>query len=516
MFKVFTLLLCSLMTFITFSATAADDGPCIMLLREQTVSPLQFDDPKMSELFLRGGKPEGATFSKESLEWLAKTRDILRANHRIITDKVIGSDSVYRMAAIMRIIRSTGIMQGRTGGGKTLFVKLFAEQEQEKVFKLTLGIETPGTYLTGGYDSKAFDAGEVLLNIKTSMPSAPFFILDELDKALPHILSSVLPILERKRWAWAGVQEIQTDIKTESGILVSNATLGELDKILRKQALDKLMQALISRLAFKSYVSGALTPEEGMQLDRIEDERAIRETYGHWNKPDQQAIKAEEKIQKVDWDGLYKISRLLFLFSDQTKTAAGILFNNYLSWLKGEISTKNNTQTGRQNDARAFPYVSNLEPSARARSIFRETVAVSALVDFLLSPLADDLSGLKPIMLSPLSLWRLHYLTTSTVMGRTSRLLLPRSVNGQPDEFRIQYGYEFPEADVLDFGMKTFYDDERSQQMQFAQVYNNEAKAALDALLNIFKMLGPNAASLSHLLGQSADFEALIDAAQPQ
>ena len=66
------------------------------------------------------------------------------------------------------------------------------------------------------------------------------------------------------------------------------------------------------------------------------------------------------------------------------------------------------------------PFVPTAEPSTRSRDFLYDLIIVSATVDLLLSPMADEITvGQAPYKLYPSSLWRLAYTLTAIETGLT-------------------------------------------------------------------------------------------------
>lgn len=496
----------------------ASSDSCIFRLTSLQSPPLAFSDSQEVSAFVNHGpnapvladRNPPLAFSGETIEWLKATRDVVRHNVRVVSDRVKEVDGIFKMYMISRITNSNALFSGKSGTGKTLLANLITQMEADPVFKLALHFGTPETWLTGGIDMEAYQKGLVKINSEGNISNAKLFVLDEIDKAIPALMGPLLGLLEMKRIIWYGLDKVERTTITEAGLLLSNATAGEFLDQYRKANQTKLAEAVLSRLHFKAVFPTKLPLDKLRELS-IRDEILGRSlALDHWYPEITTQNGVEDNPLPVDWEGLNRFSRMMFHMSDTTKSGANNIFHDFRSHIVGQMDLENG-----KGNARPFPFVPDFEPSPRGPSPWQATIAASALIDFLLSPLADDqnLKGLKPMELSPLSLWRLHPLMATTAPGAPAQLQITRD-----PEIRIgvHYPYGFPEGDALDESMKKYFEDQLTQRNDANRALNDEIKKIADALhkfQTIMALIADNPESPSDGLNPT-DFEGLIMAFQ--
>lgn len=461
--------------------------------------PLKLDENALRQLVSTHTIPTDATFTPEAIKWLEKTRDAVRTNTLLAEQRVVGSSGIFRMELIRRIMESNSIYLGEPGIGKTRLSEFVAEQEDERAFKFTFDINSPESLIKGGLDGDAYQKGATRFNTKGSAVEAKTFIFDEVDKAGPGLFSALVAVLEKQRIIWFGMQDLEVAVRTKSGILISNATPAQLLKNYNDLGQVQLPKANFSRVPFKAYFPRWLNAEDGVRMDQINRDANFMRALGHWLPEMKTDYENSRKPQILDFDGLLRMSELLFSLRKTTQDMGAMMVNTLRRRVIDMKKIKN------AEDNREMPFLPDFDPSPRSRKEIETLIKVSALIDFLLSPLADDLKNLRVIELSPISLWRMHYFFSSTGAGK------PATIDVGQDSIGIKYNYGFEETEAEDALMEQYFSDQRDQQEMFRSELINTTNSAKQALMDIFKALGGvTAAKANAQRTHNMDFEGRI------
>ena len=126
--------------------------------------------------------------------------------------------------------------------------------------------------------------------------------------------------------------------------------------------------------------------------------------------------------------------------------------------------------------AEPFVYFPSFDPSTRLMLQIPYIITMSAFMDFLLSPEANDeviaLSTKEAQKLSPLSLWRAFLVMTTVGPGQTSF-----GYNDESQSIEIDFGLEIDESKARDERERLLIENLKGEQARFADAFA-EAMAA--------------------------------------
>ena len=148
----------------------------------------------------------------------------------------------------------------------------------------------------------------------------------------------------------------------------------------------------------------------------------------------------DEESMEIDWEGLRTLANSLFIPTDTFLSLVRELLNKQR---KNSIEFVDKQEN--QFDQDSIPYYPTVQYTERLRQKVIEIILMSLALDFLESPLAEDVEKLEDTLknssghrfvITPLSLWRAYPILTTVSYGETK---LKISKNGETD-LSIDFG----------------------------------------------------------------------------
>ncbi len=313
----------------------------------------------------------------------------------------------------MRMVEGNMFLYGPPGGAKSYFVNWMLQYEKEKPFKIQMHQMMTEQVFVGGQDYEAAKRGEYVVNVKGSLADHKTAVIDEIDKGNPATLAALLRLLNEKT-IYLGSKTFESQVETIFS--TSNKNLYEIYAEFEKNGQGSTADALLNRFSCIVFIPNWLSPEDQLELDKEyskkweDDFRATQETI-------------DKESMQLDWDGLRSLAHSLFVSTEEFKLMARELENK----LRKESINFTEKQEG-QYDKDVLPYYPTVQYTERLRQKVIEIILMSLTLDFLTSPLAEDLDKLEATLkstpesrfsITPLSLWRAYPILTTISYGTT-------------------------------------------------------------------------------------------------
>ncbi len=363
--------------------------------------------------------------TQQGLQTLKRARDTMRARARLFGNKFKNLDTVHHAGIVARLFKGNMFLYGPPGGAKTDFVNWLMKGEKDPSFKLQLHQMITEQAFTGGQNFEATKEGRFELNTKGSLSDFVVALLDEIHNGNSGALASLLSLLS-EREVLAGGQVFKA--KLETLFATSNANLPEIFQQFVENGQGSTAPALLRRFQFKAFVYNWLSIEDQAALDQRVQKTRYLEALAKTNP---EILKDEVFLEPepLDWSALRQMANTLF--------KPGPLFMTvYLEFVND--MRKQTNRAIRESEERhqqnhldePFVYFPSADHNEQLRQQIPEIVLMSAFVDFMMSPLADDanLAHLtqNQIILDPLSLWRASLVMTTVGPGNTRLVFEPK------------------------------------------------------------------------------------------
>ena len=428
--------------------------------------------------------------TEHGLTELKAARDALRQRDRLFELEFKGLGNIHHAATVARMLKSNMFLYGPPGGAKSAFVNWLFSGEAEATFKLQMHQMMGEQALIGGQDFEAAKQGKYILNTATSLANFRVGLLDEIEKGNPAVLATLLSLLN-EREVMAGGETIK--VKTESVFATSNAILPEIFQQFLESGQRTTAPALLNRFQFKGFVYNWLDPNSQAELDARRDKKLRCEALNACNET------THEKPDIVNWENLRRFSRVLFVKTPEFLTAYNELANDLRKCTNEAVrDSELKHQKDRYNEP--FVYFPSCDWTERLRGQIPESVQMSAMVDFLLSPWAnnEDLEKMtqKQINLGPTSLWRIYLIATTPSMGKAS---LFKNDDGK---LELQFGTKL--------SAESARDARESKMLQNIAAEQERFKAAYLKRITDIQKISANLAPFTSSLAESKDFELLV------
>ena len=471
----------------SFAVQAADDCEGVFA----PPAPLFTIDSRTYEY--RGLTPEG-------LQTFKQQRDILRARDRIFESEFRNLQAVHHQLLVTRLAKLNMILYGPPGAAKSRLVDWLMQGEDEPAFKLQMHQMITEQAFAGGQNFEAAKEGRYEINTSGSLVDHKVGNFDEIEKANPAALAPLLSLLNERELP-VGNRIIKTRI--ESIFATSNASLPEIFQQFLENGQGTTAPALLNRFQNKAFIYNWLDTKDQAILDARRERRrylkSIAETYP-------EVLKDEVFLTPgvVDWASMRQLAHSMFKLSPEFFS----VFREFIGDMRKDTNSaikesEERFKTNHQDEP--FVYFPSADLTERLRQPIPEIVLMSAFLDFMESPLADDASiehlMSKPIVLSPVSLWR-SYLSLTTV-GPGDVILIPGK-----DAVDVQFNTSFDPDNARD----------KREELLIRNVVNEETrfkKALLKRLGNLSKQIELAARFKKNPgISDDADFELLM--AQPR
>ena len=388
------------------------------------VSPMAFANGDSAPLAVALVRMEPKTYifqglTSEGLEALKRARDSIRSRSRLFETDLRNLTTVHHAGLVARLFKGNMFLYGPPGGAKSAFVNWLIKGEIEPAYQLQLHEMITEQAFTGGQNFEAAKEGRFQLNTQGSLADFALALIDEIEKGNPAALSALLRLLN-EREILAGNQVIKA--KLETLYATSNSNLPELFQKFVENGQSSTAPALLNRFQFKAFVYNWMSISDQTILDARNQRRRYLKTLA----PTHPEVMADEVFlspEKLNWDELRELAHALIQPSSLFMTVYREFINDMREQTHRAIRESEVRHQQNHLDE-PFVYFPSADYTERLRQQIPEIVLMSAFLDFLESPMADDsqlealtLTTAKPISLDPLSLWRAYLVMTTLGPG---------------------------------------------------------------------------------------------------
>jgi len=464
---------------------------------------------KISEesYFQFGPNLEFKGLTPEGLKVVSKARDRIRKLYKLFPTQLFDMDAHMHAINVAKLGRWSAILAGPPGGSKTGIVfsltpDIWAKQVHEMMNE---------TAIIGGQTQKGSEEGVEDINTKGTIVHAKYVLLDELDKANPALLATILSAMNRGERS-VYIQGKRVPILTRAFFLSSNATLYELIENFIQRGQGTTGPAFLNRAEFKLYVPNWLEESSQEQLFKISRRVDYLKAISK-HTPDAEKELEALKLPQVDWEKLEDVAFTLFKTDDYFDATFLAFINKLRQKTHEDIRT---SEQEHQDDPIGHPHVlvPPAEFSTRLMKEISRVVMASSLIDFLLSPLADEANLKKntsrQIELGPLSLWRSYPVFTAVGPGKVvfnpeTRQIIFNGKAGRDGQIQ-----------PMDMGqwIANAKDSRDRQELEFMLAAQERFQKTLQEQWNILERSNREAAALSSDLDdvdlESVEFETIL------
>jgi MoxR-like ATPase len=457
------------------SMAAAAEAPCIQLLQPMaTFDPLTY---------------RTESFTSAGIQIVRRLRDDLRRMQRQYVRELLNMDSIFKSDVVARTEKQHVFAYGPPGAAKTQVVDFFLAREAGRIFRLQMHQMLTGDALVGGQNLDVAHTGQYVHNPRGSIIDATVGAIDEIDKATPSALQPILEVTNERR-----ITRGETyPSALETLFVTSNANLPEFLDNFANNNMATTGPAFINRFAIKQLSYNWLTIEDRMVLQDRRNLKKRLEILALSN-PEVRNNDIFEKPQGLNFVEMRRAAELLFDVPVETEA----VLKEFVEHIRRANITAAKESLAAYNKDKAkigFAYVPTLDVNTRNDMMFDEIIKASALVDFLLSPLADDTNLetylQRPITLDSLSIWRAYLLLTTVAPGSAHL-----DINlDQPDNKAVQvdFGWKIDRAQAAtlrDERLLQYLDEEKDRFNSNLQVDLTQYQAVLRKRAEFMERLG--------------------------
>ena len=403
--------------------------------------------------------------TKEGIKALQRARDAVRERVKIFEGKFRNMNMIHRAGMLARLTKGNMFLYGPPGGAKSKFVDWMLSGEAEEAYRLQLHQMVTEQAFLG---KQTFEKGRFDIDTDSGLAVHTNALFDEIDKGNPAALASVLGVLNERKLL---LGKTVIDTRLETVFSTSNANLPEILQQFLENGQGSTAPALLNRFQFKAFVYNWLDREDQIVLDNL----YRREMYLEAFKDAYPEVMDDQIFLNpplLDWSELRQMAHGIFVLGPSWDS----VYLSFIDEMRAKtIRAIRESEELHKQDPREEPFV--YFPSADFTERFRreipKVVIMSAFVDFLLSPLADNESlahvTAKPIVLDYLSLWR-SSIILSTVGPGEIRL----TYNPQDDQkIDIDFGWSIDPSGARDRREELLIENLKKEQERFRQVFLN-------------------------------------------
>ena len=457
-------------------------------------------DPKTHEF-------DGLT--EEGLEALKEARDALQIRSKLFSQEFKSLDTIHHAGLVARLSRFHMFLYGPPGGAKTKFVTWLMKQgEKEHLYQLQLHQMLPEQAFIGGQNFKAAKEGRFEINTKGSLADHYIALLDEMEKGNPATLASILSLLN-ERQVLAGNQVIPA--KLETLFATSNSNLPEIFQQFLEMGQSATAPALLNRFQFKAFVYNWLSMEDQVALDPSVLRKSYLEAMAETH-PEVLRDATFIKPPPVNWSALREIAYALFK-PEESFMAAYRSFVGDMRHQTNEAIHESEIKHQENHLDESFVYFPSADYTERLRQQIPQVVIMSALLDFIMSPLVSDVNLIqavqKPILLDPLSLWRAYLIMTTLGPGRTRLILDSKGKKSKKSKNKldVDFGWSVDPSLARDQREKLLIENLQSEQDRFRRTFETTIASYKDQIE--LRSSHSRSDDLSHAL-ENTSFEYLL------
>lgn len=357
---------------------------------------------------------EGITAA--GLEKLKELRDALRTRNRMFQNTFKNLEAIGHAAHVARSFKGNMFLYGPPGGAKSALVHWIFDSESEPAFQIQMNQMMTEQAFVGGQNFEKAKLGEFELNTNGSLANFKVALIDEAEKGNPAALAALLSLLNERK-ILAGNQVIEA--QTETVFATSNSNLPEIKQHFVESGQRSTADAFLNRFHFKCFVYNWLSVADQASLDERRQKARFLTAILEMQ-PKAQKDEVFLKTPFVDWQALRLFANTLMVPSNLFM----VTFREFVNEMRTETNkaVRSSEERHKQNRyTEPFVYHPSCDYTERIRQQVPEIVLMSAMIDFLLSDLADDenieLETSKQIELGPLSLWRSYLMLTTVGQG---------------------------------------------------------------------------------------------------
>jgi MoxR-like ATPase len=383
---------------------------CFVLIASTLInSSCVFAGSSSDMVVFKEGKYVGLTEEAKTL--IKNSRETLLRRKEVFSGKFRQFESVYHVAHIMRMIKGNMFLYGPPGGAKSYFVNWILDYEEASPFKVQMHQMMTEQVFVGGQDYEAAKKGEYVVNVKGSLADHKTAVIDEMDKGNPATLAALLSLLN-ERTVYLGSETFKSSLETIFS--TSNKNLYEIYAEFEKNGQGSTADALLNRFSCIAFVPNWLEKKDQLVLDQGYLSSLNEDFYAEQEELDKAAL-------QLDWDGLRSLAHSLFVPTDDFSLIVRELINKLREDSINFIDRQEN-----QYDQDALPYYPTVQYTERLRQKVTEVILMSLVLDFLTSPLTEDIDKLEETLknteksrfsITPLSLWRSYPILTTVSYG---------------------------------------------------------------------------------------------------
>ena len=443
--KIRVVLLLGILSFTAITPVVAGEHPCAQLLK------------------LEPGSFRYKGLSEEGLEALKRARDTVRERVKIFESKFRNMDTIHRAGMVARLTKGNMFLYGPPGGAKSLFVDWLFSGEAEEAYKLQLHQMITEQAFLG---KQTFQDGRFDIDTETGLTAYRNALLDELDKGNPAALASIMGLLNERKLLLGNTV---VDAQLETVFSTSNANLAEILQQFLENGQGSTAPALLNRFQYKALVYNWLQESDQVALDKLYRRdmylEALKDSY-----PEVMKDQIYVKPPVLNWDELRQLAHGIFELGPSWDAT-------YLSFVE-QMRTKTvrairESEERHKQDPRDEPFVyfPSADYTERFRKEIPQVVIMSALLDFLLSPMADNKylvqATSNPIALDYLSLWRSSLILTTVGPGEIRLVYNP----GDKQKIDVDFGWSIDSTNSRDRREELLIENLKKEQERFRQTF---------------------------------------------
>lgn len=426
-------------------------------------------------------------------------------------------ESMESMFDIYMIAMASGhnvMSTGGPGGAKSasllwLISNLWVKQVHEMLTDMSL---------IGGQTAEGLKRGVEVINTSGSLIEAAFAMLDEVNNANPQMLATVLSLMNPgERFIYVNGKRIMS--KLRSMFTTSNASRYEMVQMFKERGMQS-GDAFLNRSLFKLLVPNWLELDQQIRRDHVNRRRQhLRSLVKYGTNEAAKIATAEMKpfeTREIDWEVVDAFAEQAFEASDDLESAARDFANQFRQRIHREM--KDSERAQREQNGRSSVLTPSAEWTERLRSEVLRVIKYSVALDYLRVADPKELTAArfnKPLVLGPLSLWRVQNIATTVGPGLTRLNLKSLEVEfnliRDGDGGWTQANQRDWVAGTKDFRTQAEYEHMFLEQKIFNEIFNN--------LVNLMKEEAKSVAALLNedpdsVLLESSEIERLISTRQ--
>ena len=404
------------------------------------------------------------------LKALKDARDSIRQRNQLFRTELRSLETLHHAGTVARLFKGNMFLYGPPGAAKSYFVNWLMRGETDVPFKLQLHQMITEQAFTGGQNFEAAKEGRFVINTKGSLADFAIALIDETDKGNPAALSSLLSLLN-EREILAGNVVIKARLETL--FATSNANLPEIFQQFVENGQGSTAPALLNRFQFKAFIYNWLSVQDQNVLDERREHRRYLHSLGESHPeilPEILKTQTFTDPERLDWVSLRQIAHTLFKPSPLFMT----VYREFVNDMRNQTNRAIRVSEARHQDNpidEPFVYFPSADYTERLRQQIPEVIIMSAFVDFLSSPLADDISlarlTSKQIELDPLSLWRSYLMLTTIGSGETKLLYDPNGAQ----KVTIDFNWSIDPANARDRREELLIQNLKVEQDRFQRTF---------------------------------------------